>query len=130
MWKAISNKMKEKGKKNMFYTKDFVYLVDFFVNIGFLVLVFFKSYKISGTIMGGILTSSGIIIIFGIIIDVLVIFCQLLYLFGRLRNKMPNDMDIVSRWPNIWIFGKILILACFIVAYFLEMNLVAFLFSV
>ena len=119
-----------KKRKNRFYTKDVVYLADFFVNIGVLVLIFLNSYRVSGSMMGGILTNSGIIAIFAIVIDLLAVFCQLFYMIGRLRGKMPNDMDIVSRWPNGWIFGKILILVAFIAARFLGMELTSFLFPV
>lgn len=117
-------------RKNRLYTKDYVYLVDFLVNIGLLILIFLKSYEVSGSMMGGILTDSGILLIFVIVIDVLVIFCQLLYMIGRLRRKMPGDMHIVNRWPNTWIFGKILILAGFTASHFLGMDLISLLFPI
>lgn len=34
-----------KKRKNRFYTKDVVYLADFFVNIGVLVLIFLNSHR-------------------------------------------------------------------------------------
>ncbi len=122
--------MDNKKRKNRLYTKDYVYLVDFLVNIGLLALIFLKSYKVSGSMMGGILTDSGILLLFFIIIDILMIFHQIFYLIGRFRKKLPDDMSIVSRWPNAWIFGKIIILVCFIAAHFVGIDMILFLFPV
>lgn len=117
--------MKGKRRKNRFYTKDFVYLADFFLNIGVLVFIFFQSYKVSGTMLGGILTDKGIMVIAAIMVDILVIICQILYLIGRLMRKEPDDMTIVSHWPSMWILGKSIILAGTIAAYFLGVNMIS-----
>lgn len=117
-------------EKSKFCVKDYVYLVDFAVNIGVIAFVLLKSYEVSGTVMGVILTEKGIILLCLLAMTVLVIFCQLFYAAGRLRGKLPDDMFIVSRWPNMWIVGKILILAGVIAVSFLGTDMVSLLFSV
>lgn len=105
-------------EKKRLRAKDIVYLVDFVINIVLVVMSVLSaqsSYLTGeyGSLMEALLKSN-IFLLVCMMYSILVVLCEILYGIGRLRGKEPEDMNIVDKWPNIWIAGKVLILIALI----------------
>lgn len=101
-------------KKRKLRTKDIVYLVDFVINVALVIMILLSAHTAYLTGKAGsmleALVESDMIVSVCLVFSILVVLFEILYAIGRIRGKEPEDMNIVDKWPNVWIYGKILIL--------------------
>ena len=90
-------------KKRKLRTKDIVYLVDFVINVALVIMILLSAHTAYLTGKAGSMLEA-------LVDSILVVLFEILYAIGRIRGKEPEDMNIVDKWPNVWIYGKILIL--------------------